>query len=309
LAVILVIVQANVWLFYQGWALVTPLMTPQGPPGERRPWERWMSVRDAAGIGMAGAALAYWRGLRDISVSDAFQNWLNGLADSVVVALVALFVSCLALLAVHRHGARRALLRRLSVPFAVASSYCVGAVLPLLAMSWAGRHLPKASIGASGWEHIGVGVLGLGEIVVLLAVMVFWLGAVLHASILAARYFFRVDDAHPALRSICLACVGIWSLFVGVLNLVRHGADPKYPLSVAILLCFVGPVSIVALSGWDLVQQSGSHLRRGPLLGRPTVAADTPRESVVRTPRTERMPSIMDNDPVPAAARPQAYEP
>lgn len=196
MAIILLILQAHVWLVYQGWKLVTPLMTPQSWPGQYRPLERWMSVRDAVGIGLTGAALAYWRGMKDLSVSTAYDNWTNGVQVSVLVALIAFCVSCLTLLTLHRSGSRVALLKRLLLPLMVATGYCGGVTLPLIAMNWARQQLPKPGI-IHEWADIWMLLLGLAGNILLLAAALFWFGAVLHASILAARHFFRVDDANP----------------------------------------------------------------------------------------------------------------
>lgn len=255
--------RAVVWLGAQGWHSVEPFMTPRQPPGSARPVERLRLALNSAGVVAAGASFAYWRNLSNFSLSNVLDNWLNGTAQAVIVALIALFLSCLGLLALQRQGGRVALLKTLSLPLRVAVGYCAGVILPVMAVGWATH------------QHTSPTLL-----FVLFPAEVFWFGAFLHASILAARHFFRAEEVHPAMGSSCLAFVGIWSLFVSMRSLVQDGLNQAYPSWAAVLLAFAVPAGIVALSGWDLIHLNASgHLRgRMPItLGDPTVeTADVP---------------------------------
>lgn len=236
---------AVVWLGAQGWHRVTPLMTPRKSPRPARALERLRLVLDSAGIVVAGAAFAYWRGLSDFSVSSALGYWVNGIAQAVIVALIVLCLSCLILLGLHRSGSRAALFKELLHPLGVAAGYCAGVIVPMLVFGWAAQQQTSPPL-----------------LVVLLPVEVFWFGAFLHASILAGRHFFRAEEVHPALGSFCLIGVGLWSLFASVRNLTQDGLNPAYPSWAALLLGFAGPTAIVVLAAWDVIrQQASGHLR------------------------------------------------
>lgn len=198
-------------------------------------------------IGAAASFLLIWTYGIDGGWSGVFKD---GVSKLFLAPLILILVGPLVILGFIRYAPaeHRPLLRsRLRHPLKAVGWY-VGAVAASVAclytVSQSGRCM--AMLGGTA------GMLGAAVVPLVLLPVLLWMAAFLFfSSGAAARYAFNTADVHAALPAV-LTVVLVW-----VLNLVSLGDGlPNGPLLVKIAAFLGGPLSVTAVSCWEL-----RHLR------------------------------------------------
>ena len=221
--------------------------------------------------GWCGWFLALWAGSRWFTEAEDWSDWIDGSLQSalehVVMIPVLLCLGFVVLPFIAARGERRSILRGLVEPgrtlaISVALVVLVVAGLRFLPEILAGTGAPSEAEG----EQIAVALLlGLGGLLLMLAVAAVVSAAFLYGIPAILRHMFRARDAHPAYPAVLTVVLSLYSLATGVARAVGGQWESPLPVWVQLLFLVGGPVGVAATSFlelWLLRRRCGVTLRR-----------------------------------------------
>ncbi|WP_159395352.1 hypothetical protein [Streptomyces albireticuli] len=196
-----------------------------------------------AAVGAVTTFLMIWTYGVDGGWSEVFEDGITKvfLAPLILILVGPLVIGGFILYAPAEH---RPLLRsRLRYPLKAVGWYLgipVGAVTAAVGILFLARYLSDVSYVLGLLLYLVILVTGVPFAVWLVAFLAFASGA-------AARYAFNTADVHASLPAV-LTAVLVW-----VLNLVSLGDGlPNGPLAVQLAAVLGGPLSVTAVSYWEL---------------------------------------------------------
>ncbi|WP_298039980.1 hypothetical protein [uncultured Microbacterium sp.] len=230
-----------------------------------------MRVRDLLAIVALLAAHGIWR-WGSISVTDEINAGVSDRLRTFGLLLMVVCIVATVFIAMARRGHRLETAALMLIPLWIIITLALVVILALVLflpqgpgaalVGWLDGTLIWTEGGSSSlnilyalWQ--AVKVIGGVLIVVSLAT------TAVAALVMCVRSMFRARDAHPLMEPVVAIALAIIVLAFGVTEWTS--VDPAFPWWVAIILTFVGPLVVIALSALQIAElREAGHRFRSP---------------------------------------------